>query len=638
MTFDPRHQSRNLYDGYDRAPARAMMNAVGFTREDLEKPVVLVANTWIETMPCNFHLRRLAEQVKQGIRSAGGTPMECNTIAISDGVAMGTEGMKASLISREVIADSIELVGRGHWFDAVVALVGCDKTIPGAVLALLRLNVPGLVLYGGSIAAGRLDDKDITIQHVFEAVGALAAGKIDEARLSEVERAACPGAGACGGQYTANTMALGLEFLGLSPVGYNTIPAMDPRKDEATRQAGVLAMELLRQGQRPLEVVTRKSLENAIAGVATTGGSTNSVLHFTAMAREAGIPLELNDFDEVSKRTPIYASLLPGGEFTAPDLDQAGGTRLVWKRLQDLGLVDGSQKAADGKPWSEHAAQATETPGQKVVAPLGQPFKETGGLVILRGNLAPDGAVVKMAGHERSRHEGRARVFDREEDAMAAVKANAIKAGDVVVIRYEGPRGGPGMREMLGVTAALVGQGLGESVALLTDGRFSGATKGLMVGHVAPEAVVGGPIAAVEDGDVITIDADARTVSVALTAAQLAKRLRAWTAPAPRYTTGVFAKYAALVSSASEGAITRPVFAAEAPKPARGAPKPAVRKVVKRAAAPKPAVRKAVKRAVRKPAKPAAAVKRKAPPAKVAKDAKRKPVKAMSAMRRRGRS
>ncbi len=657
MTFDPRHQSRNLYDGYDRAAARAMMHAVGFTREDLEKPVVLVANTWIETMPCNFHLRRLAEQVKEGIRSAGGTPMECNTIAISDGVAMGTEGMKASLISREVIADSIELVGRGHWFDAVVALVGCDKTIPGAALALLRLNVPGLILYGGSIAPGRLDGKDITIQHVFEAVGALAAGKIDEGRLAEVERAACPGAGACGGQYTANTMALALEFLGLSPVGYNTIPAMDPRKDEATRQAGALAMEVLRQGLRPLEVVTRKSLENAIAGVAATGGSTNSVLHLTAMARETGIALELNDFDEISKRTPIYASLLPGGEFTAPDLDQAGGTRLVWKRLQDLALVDGSQKAADGKPWSEHAEKATETPGQKVVAPPGQPFKETGGLVILRGNLAPDGAVVKMAGHERSRHEGPARVFDREEDAMAAVKANAIQPGDVVVIRYEGPRGGPGMREMLGVTAALVGQGLGESVALLTDGRFSGATKGLMVGHVAPEAVVGGPIAAIENGDVITVDADARSVSVALTDAQLAKRLKAWKVPAPRYTSGVFAKYAALVTSASDGAITRPVFASEAAKLSRKAPRPAVRKAPRPAVrkAPKPAARKAPKPAVRKAPKPAARkavkrgerkgskrapVKRKAPPAKAAKSAgaKRKPAKAVSSGRRRGRS
>jgi dihydroxy-acid dehydratase len=572
--FDTRHQSRHLYDGYDRAPARAMMHGIGFSREDLQKPCILVANTWIETMPCNYHLRRLAEVVKEGIRAAGGTPMEMNTIAISDGVAMGTEGMKASLISREVIADSIELVGRGHWFDGVVALVGCDKTIPGAALALLRLDVPGLVLYGGSIAAGRLGGKDITIQHVFEAVGAFAAGKIDRERLEQVEDAACPGAGACGGQYTANTMALGLEFLGLSPVGYNTIPATDPRKEPATREAGRLVMEILSKGLRPSQIVTRASLENAIAGVATTGGSTNAVLHFIAMAREAGIPLDLGDFTRVSKRTPIYASLLPGGEFTAPDLDAAGGTRLVWKRLQDAGLVDGSQRTADGKTWSEHAVQMKETAGQRVVAPAGAPFKATGGLVILHGNLAPDGAVVKMAGHERTRHEGPARVFDREEDAMEAVKRNAIRAGDVVVIRYEGPKGGPGMREMLGVTAALVGQGLGDSVALLTDGRFSGATKGLMIGHVAPEAVVGGPIAAVMDGDTIAIDAEKGTIDLKVSPAELARRMKRWQAPPPRYTSGVFAKYAALVSSASEGAVTRaflPGTRATAPAPVRSA-------------------------------------------------------------------
>jgi dihydroxy-acid dehydratase len=560
MSFDPRHHSRHLYEGYDRAPARAMMHGIGFSREDLAKPCILVANTWIETMPCNYHLRRLAELVKEGIRAAGGTPMECNTIAISDGVAMGTEGMKASLVSREVIADSIELVGRGHSFDGLVALVGCDKTIPGAALALLRLGVPGLVLYGGSIAAGKLDGKDITIQHVFEAVGALAAGKIDEQRLEQVEDAACPGAGACGGQYTANTMALGLEFLGLSPVGYNTIPAMDPRKEEATRQAGALVMKLLENGQRAADVLTPTSFENAIAGVATTGGSTNSVLHLTAMAREAGIPLELADFDRVSARTPIYASLLPGGEFTAPDLDAAGGCRLVAKRLLDAGLLDGAQKTADGRTWAEHAAEAQEAagpPGQRVIAPAGQPFKVSGGLVILRGNLAPDGAVVKMAGHERTSHAGPARVFDREEDAFEAVKKNAMKPGDVVVIRYEGPKGGPGMREMLGVTAALVGQGLGESVALLTDGRFSGATKGLMIGHVTPEAAVGGPIAALRDGDEIVIDTEARKIDVKLSASEIARRMKAWRAPAPRYTVGVFAKYAALVSSAAEGAVTR---------------------------------------------------------------------------------
>jgi dihydroxy-acid dehydratase len=568
MSFDPRHRSRHLYDGYDRAPARAMMHGIGFTREDLAKPVVLVANTWIETMPCNYHLRRLAAVVKEGVRAAGGTPMECNTVAISDGVAMGTEGMKASLISREVIADSIELVGRGHWFDGVIALVGCDKTIPGAALALLRLDVPGLVLYGGSIAAGRLDGKDITIQHVFEAVGAFAAGKIDQGRLEQVEDSACPGAGACGGQYTANTMALALEFMGLSPVGYNTIPALDPRKEEATRQAGVLLMELLRRGQRPRDVVTRSSFENAIAGVATTGGSTNAVLHLAAMAREAGIPLDLEDFDRVSRRTPIVASLLPGGEYTAPDLHAAGGTRLVAKRLIDAGLMDGSQRAADGRPWSEHGAEVSEAPGQRVVSTVEAPFKASGGLVILRGNLAPDGAVVKMAGHERSRHEGPARVFDREEDAFEAVKRNAIQPGDVLVIRYEGPRGGPGMREMLGVTAALVGQGLGGSVALVTDGRFSGATKGLMIGHVAPEAAVGGPIAAVRDGDLVVIDADARRLDVKLAPARIASRMRAWRPPEPRYTSGVFAKYAALVSSASEGAVTRPPVATRASRPA----------------------------------------------------------------------
>ena len=545
MSFDPRHQSRRLYEGYDRAPARAMMHGIGFSREDLAKPCILVANTWIETMPCNYHLRRLAEVVKEGIRAAGGTPMECNTIAISDGVAMGTEGMKASLVSREVIADSIELVGRGHAFDGLVALVGCDKTIPGAALALLRLGVPGLILYGGSIAAGKLDGKDITIQHVFEAVGAFAAGKIDEQRLEQVEDAACPGAGACGGQYTANTMALGLEFLGLSPVGYNTIPALDPRKEEATRQAGALVMKLLEKGQRAADVLTRASFENAIAGVATTGGSTNSVLHLSAMAREAGIPLDLADFDRVSARTPIYASLLPGGEFTAPDLDAAGGCRLVARRLLDAGLLDGTQKTADGRPWAEHAA------------PAGQPFKASGGLVILRGNLAPDGAVVKMAGHERTTYAGPARIFDREEDAFEAVKKSAIKPGDVVVIRYEGPKGGPGMREMLGVTAALVGQGLGDSVALITDGRFSGATKGLMIGHVTPEAAVGGPIAALRDGDEIVIDTEARKIDVRLSATEIAKRMKAWRAPAPRYTAGVFAKYVALVSSAAEGAVTR---------------------------------------------------------------------------------
>jgi dihydroxy-acid dehydratase len=557
MTTDPRHRSRTLYEGTDRAPARAMMKAVGFTDDDLAKPVILVANTWIETMPCNLHLRRLAERVKEGIRAAGATPMECNTIAISDGVTMGTEGMKASLVSREVIADSIELVGRGHLFDGVVALVGCDKTIPGAAMALLRLDIPGLVLYGGSIAAGKFEGKDVTVQNVFEAVGAVAAGKMSAERLRVLEDSACPGAGACGGQYTANTMALALEFLGLSPAGYNTIPAEDPRKDEATRAAGALAVEVLKKGLRPRSFLRKRSFENAIAGVAGTGGSTNAVLHLTAMAREIGLPLRLEDFDRVSKRTPIVADLMPGGRFTAPDLHAAGGCRLVAKRLIEAGKMDGRALAADGRPWSEHAAQAEEAPGQQVVRSAAEPLKPTGGLVILRGNLAPDGCVVKMAGHERTRHEGPARIFDREEDAFAAVRKRKIKPGDVVVIRYEGPRGGPGMREMLGVTAALVGQGLGESVALVTDGRFSGATRGLMLGHVAPEAAVGGPIAALKDGDPIVIDVDGRRLDVRISQAELARRMKSWRPPEPRYTSGVFAKYAALVASAAEGAVTR---------------------------------------------------------------------------------
>lgn len=558
MAFDPRQRSRVLYDGPDRAPARAMMRAIGFGRAELSRPCVLVANTWVETMPCNFHLRRLAEVVKEGIRSAGATPMEANTIAVSDGVMMGTEGMKASLVSREVIADSIELVARGHAFDAVVALVGCDKTLPGAAMALLRLGIPGVVLYGGSIAAGRLDGREITIQHVFEAVGARAAGRIDDARLAEIEARACPGAGACGGQYTANTMSLALEFLGASPVGYNGIPALDPEKEEATRAAGALAVENLLAGRVPVRLLKRRAFENAIAGVAGTGGSTNAVLHLLALAREAGVPLDLDDFERISRRTPIVTDLMPGGAHAAPDLHAAGGTRLVAQRLLEARRLHGNAPTADGRSWAEHAARGRETPGQKVVSPPGEPFKTTGGLVVLRGNLAPEGAVVKMAGHERTRHEGPARVFDREEDAFAAVQARRIRPGDVLVIRHEGPRGGPGMREMLGVTAALVGRGLGETVALVTDGRFSGATRGLMVGHVAPEAAAGGPIAAVREGDVIEIDADRNRLSVALSAPELRRRLARYRAPPPRYTSGVFAKYAALVGSASEGAVTAP--------------------------------------------------------------------------------
>jgi dihydroxy-acid dehydratase len=557
MPHDSRKNSRVLVEGFDRAPARAMLKAIGFTDADLEKPLVAVANTWTETMPCNFHLRRLAERVKEGIRAAGATPMEFNTISVSDGITMGTEGMKASLVSREVIADSMELMTRSYFFDALVALVGCDKTLPGGAMAMLRLNVPSLLLYGGSIAPGKFKGNDVTIQHVFEAVGAHAAGKMTAADLKELEDHACPGAGACGGQYTANTMAMALEFLGLSPVGYATIPAEDPRKDAATKAAGQLLVDLLKKNARPSDHVTRASFENAIASVAGTGGSTNAVLHLMALAQEANIKLELADFDRISKKTPLFADLKPGGKYVAVDLDTAGGTPLVAQRLIEAKDLDAEAKTADGRPWKEHANKALEKKGQDVVRPLSQPVQSTGGLVILHGNLAPEGCVVKMAGHERHRHEGPARVFEREEDAFAAVRASQIRPGDVVVIRHEGPRGGPGMREMLGVTAALVGQGLGESVALITDGRFSGATRGLMVGHVAPEAAVGGPIAVVRDGDVITIDTDARKLEVALSEAQLAERLRGWKPPPPRFTHGVFAKYAALVSSAAEGAVTR---------------------------------------------------------------------------------
>jgi dihydroxy-acid dehydratase len=558
MNFDPKHWSRTITNGRDRAPARAMFKAVGFTDEDLARPIVGIANTWIETMPCNFGLRDLAVKVKEGVRAAGGTPMEFNTISISDGVTMGTEGMKASLVSREVIADSIELTGRGYMFDAMVCLVGCDKTIPGAAMALARLNVPGIVLYGGSIAPGQFHGKDVTILDVFEAVGANAAGRMSDADLRELENHACPGAGACGGQYTANTMAMAMEFIGLSPMGTASVPATDPRKAEVGVACGRLVMDLLRRGVRPREILTRPAFENAIAGVAASGGSTNAVLHLLALAREAGVPLSIDDFDTISRRTPLLADLKPGGRYVAVDLDRAGGVPLVAKRLVAAGLVDAKQTTPSGRSFGEEAGDAVETPGQDVVRPLESPLKPTGGLVILKGNLAPEGCVVKVAGHERLNHRGPARVFDREEDAMAAVTRREIKAGDVVVIRYEGPRGGPGMREMLGVTAAIVGEGLGESVALLTDGRFSGATRGLMAGHVAPEAARGGPIAAVREGDTIVFDIEARRLDVELSDADLRERLARWTPPAPHYTTGVFAKYAALVSSASEGAVTRP--------------------------------------------------------------------------------
>ena len=556
MTLDPRHMSRIINDGPERAPARAMLKAIGFTDEDLSRPIVGVAHEWIETMPCNYGLRKLAAVVKEGVRAAGGTPMELNTISISDGVTMGTEGMKASLISREVIADSIELVARGHMFDALVVLVGCDKTIPAGAMALLRLNIPGLVLYGGTILPGRYQGRDVTYQDVIEGVGAVAAGRMPLTELKELEDVACPGPGACGGQFTANTMATVMEFIGLSPMNFNSVPAVDPRKDAVGRRAGGLVMDLLNRGVRPREIATRAAFENAIAGVAATGGSTNAVLHLMAMAREAGVPLDIDDFDRVSERTPLIADLKPGGRYTAVDVYHAGGIGLVARKLLEGGHVDGSQQTVSGRTLGEEASEAAEAPGQDVIVPVNRPLKPTGGLVILKGNLAPDGSVIKVAGYDKSSHRGPARVFDREEDAMAAVTAGRIAPGDVVVIRYEGPKGGPGMREMLGVTAAIVGAGLGESVALMTDGRFSGATRGFMVGHVAPEAARGGPIAALREGDMISIDLPTRRLDVELTDAQLAERMRDWQPPAPRYTHGVFAKYAALVSSASEGAVT----------------------------------------------------------------------------------
>jgi len=535
-----------------RAPARAMLKATGLTDADLARPLVAVANTWTDVMPCNMHLRALAEKVKEGIRAAGGTPIECNTIAISDGISMGTEGMKASLISREVIADSIELFVRGHLFDAVAAICGCDKTIPGTVMALARLNLPGLSLYGGSIMPGQFQGHEVTIQDVFEAVGARAAGKMTETELCELENRACPGAGACGGQFTANTMALAISFLGISPMALSEVPAADPRKAQAAFDAGVAVMQLLNKDVRPRQLITHDSLENAIASVAASGGSTNAVLHLLAIARDAGVPLMLDEFDRIAARTPILADLKPGGRFAAPDMYAAGGMRLLAKRLQEAGLLhDGP--TASGKTLFEEIREARETPGQEVIRPISNPIKKDGGLAILRGSLAPDGCVVKLAGHERLFHSGPARVFDSEEAAFDAVQRRQIQPGDVVVIRYEGPKGGPGMREMLGVTGAIVGQGISESVALITDGRFSGATHGLMVGHVAPEAANGGPIALIRDADTITLDVRARRLDVA---ANLDERRAQWKPPAPRYTSGAMAKYARLVSSASEGAVT----------------------------------------------------------------------------------
>ena len=548
--------SRAITQGPDRAPSRAMFKAVGLTDEDLDRPLVGVANTWIEVMPCNFHLRRLSAKVKEGVRAAGGTPIEFNTVAVSDGISMGTEGMKASLISREVIADSIELVTRGHLFDAVVALSGCDKTIPGTVMALARLDLPSLMLYGGSIMPGRFQGRDVTIQDVFEGVGAHAAKKMTDAELLDLESHACPGPGACGGQFTANTMATAFEILGISPIGTASVPAMDERKDDVAFRAGEMVMELVRKNLTARQIITRTALENAIAAVAATGGSTNGVLHLLGVAREAKVDLHIDDFDRISSGTPLIADLKPGGRFVANDLYRAGGVPLVARRLLDAGRLNGDCMTVTGRTLDEETQGVEETPGQEVVRPVSEPLKPTGGLVILRGNLAPEGCVVKVAGHERTRHSGPARVFDREEDSFKAVQNGEIEAGDVVVIRYEGPMGGPGMREMLGVTAALVGAGLGESVALLTDGRFSGATHGLMAGHVAPEAAKGGPIAAVRDGDTIVFDVDARRLDVELSEDELDKRLRQWKAPEPRYASGVMAKYARLVSSAAEGAVT----------------------------------------------------------------------------------
>jgi dihydroxy-acid dehydratase len=556
--MDLKHRSRNITDGRDRAPARAMFKAVGYTDADLAKPIIGVANTWIETMPCNSHLRELGAKVKEGIRQAGGTPMEFNTIAISDGETMGTEGMRASLVSREIIADSIELVCRGQLFDAVICIVGCDKTIPGAAMALARLNIPGFILYGGTIAAGRFHDKDVTIQDVFEAVGANAAGKMSDDELKALENVACPGAGACGGQYTANTMATVMECIGLSPMGFNSVPALSPEKETVAQRCGLVAMRLLRDGLRPLDILTPKAFENAIASVAATSGSTNAVLHLLAIAREAGVPLEIDDFQRVSERTPILADLKPAGRFVAADVHQAGGIRLLANRLLGLGLLHGDAATVSGKTIAEEAASAKETPGQEVIVPADKPLKKTGGLVILRGNIAPEGCVAKISGHERLSHSGPARVFESEEDAMHAVTGKQIKPGDVVVIRNEGPRGGPGMREMLGVTAAIVGEGLGGSVAMITDGRFSGATRGLMLGHVSPEAALGGPIAAVEDGDMVHIDVTARKIAVEIDDATLKQRLAKCTPKPPTYRSGVYAKYTALVASASQGAITNP--------------------------------------------------------------------------------
>jgi len=548
--------SPTILHGPQRAPARSMYKGIGLTDEDLRKPIIGIANTWTETMNCNYKLRDLAVHVKAGIRAAGGTPMEFNTVAISDGISMGTEGMKASLVSREVIADSIELVARGHMFDGIIALVACDKTIPGAAMALLRLNIPGVVLYGGSILPGRYKGVDITIQEVFEAVGSHARGKITDQELLDIENSACPGAGACGGQFTANTMATVMELIGLSPMGTAAVPQVDERKEAVAYRCGQIVLDCVRNELKPRDIATKTAFLNAIAGVAATGGSTNAVLHLLAMARECDVDLAIDDFQTVSARTPIYVDLKPSGKFVASDVDKAGGIGVIAKRLADGGYVDTRAVTCTGRTFGEEAAEAVETPGQQVIHQLDNPIKPVGGLGILRGSLAPEGCVIKLSGQKRTYHQGPARVFDREEDAMAAVTQGKIQAGDVVVIRYEGPRGGPGMREMLGVTGAIVGAGLSEHVALITDGRFSGATHGFMIAHVAPEAFNGGPIAALHEGDIVTVDVNAGTVNIELPAEEIGYRLANFTAPEPRYKTGVFAKYVKLVGSASEGAVT----------------------------------------------------------------------------------
>jgi dihydroxy-acid dehydratase len=548
--------SNTITQGRDRAAARSMLKGIGYTDEDLKKPIIGIANTWTETMNCNYKLRDLAVHVKAGIRAAGGTPMEFNTIAISDGITMGTEGMKASLVSREVIADSIELMARGHMFDGIVALVACDKTIPGAGMALLRLNIPSVILYGGSILPGRWRDKDITILNVFEAMGANAAGKMSDDELLEIENHACPGAGACGGQFTANTMATVMELIGLSPMGTASVPQVDIRKEDVARKCGEVVLNCVRKNIRPRDLATKAAFQNAIAGVAASGGSTNAVLHLLAMAREAGVELKIDDFHTISERTPLLVDLKPGGRYNAVDVDKAGGIGVIAKRLAEGKFVDTSAMTCTGHTFGEEAAKAVETPGQDVILPLDKPLKPTGGLAILRGSLAPSSCVIKLSGHKKRKHVGPARVFEREEDALAAVNSGNIKPNDVIVIRYEGPKGGPGMREMLLVTAAVQGAGLGDTVTLLTDGRFSGATHGFMIAHITPEAFEGGPIAAVHEGDVIDVDVDAGTLNLNVPADEVKRRLSTWKKPEARYKTGVFAKYVALVGSASEGAVT----------------------------------------------------------------------------------